>query len=137
MAITLAAGEVELPQGFWDALEMPKELDVRLQPVSRQQGEDDWPFVYDRGYLACVKSLGQPIGMYVPLTDDGDVPEGNISVMLSANPFDMLPFYFATRRFFRPVADPAELIRRIAPLAETAKRLCDLPKGARAPAGDL
>ena len=86
----------------------------------------------------CTRSQGRAIGVFVPVNAQGDLPEGVDScVLLSGNPFEMLPFYLAMPSVFRKMADMQVMIRLIAPFAETAKRLCTLPKGTVLQTGEL
>ena len=49
----------------------------------------------------------------------------------------MIPFHLTMRDEFVPIDNPAELVRRIAPLADAAECLCDQPRGTQLPRGDL
>lgn len=138
MAVLAAgAGPILLPVGERDWFAMPGAGDFRVQSIERQPGEADWPFVHDRGMLACAFVNGRRQGFFVPLDENGTVPDDGEGVPLTGSPVEMFSFYMAMRDEFVPMTEVAELVRRVAPLAETAKRLCDQPRGSSAPGGDL
>lgn len=138
LCAVLAGGAAEVPPQVWDWFKGPQAEDFRMQRIHRQTGEDAWPFAHDQGYLMCTWSQGRPMGLFVPVDADGELPEGVTSgVMLSGNPFEVLPFYLAMPSVFRKMTDIQAMIRLIAPFAETAKRLCDLPKGTVLEKGEL
>ena len=58
-------------------------------------------------------------------------------VMVTVNPVDLTIGNIANRALFAPVADVADLIRRVAPYAEVGQRLCDQPPGAVISHGEL
>lgn len=120
-----------------DLFATPSQGDFRLQRIDRQPGEIDWPFVSQRGYLACAFVGGQRQGYFVPLDGSGAVADNRLAVPLSGNPFEMIPFYLTTKDEFVPIDNPAELVRRVAPLADIAEHLCDQPRGTEVPRGDL
>ncbi|MCB1383519.1 MAG: hypothetical protein KDJ73_11440 [Notoacmeibacter sp.] len=138
LCAVLAGGTAEVPPQVWEWFKGPEAKDFRMQRIHRQPGEDAWPFAHDEGYLMCTRSQGRALGLFVPVNAQGDLPEGVTSgVLLSGNPFEMLPFYLAMPSVFRKMADLQVMIRLIAPFAETAKRLCTLPKGTVLEKGEL
>lgn len=138
MAVSAAAtAGVVLASDERDLFAMPSQDDFRLQEIERQPGETDWPFASERGMLACAFVAGRRQGYFVPLDDEGAVADETPGVPLSGNPVEMLTFYLMMRDAFVRIDNPAELVQRVAPLADTAKRLCDQPRGTDVPRGDL
>ncbi|MFP1632085.1 hypothetical protein ACLB6G_10130 [Zhengella sp. ZM62] len=138
MAFSIAASAAIVPASDErDLFAMPSQEDFRLQEIERQPGETDWPFVSARGMLACAFVTGRRQGYFVPRDDAGVIPDDAPGVPLSGDPVEMLTFYLMMRDAFVRIDNPAELVRRVAPLADTAKRLCDQPRGTDVPRGDL
>ncbi|MGV3552305.1 hypothetical protein [Rhizobium sp.] len=99
----------------------PDEKDVRLQDIQRQPGEKDWPFVADKGRLACVEVLGEKTIFFVPDGHDGTEKILNLDV----NVFNMAIQNIGVKDVLAPYATPEELIARIAPFVAQGQMLCE------------
>jgi hypothetical protein len=119
---------------------MPQEEEVRVQRIARTNNERDWPFSVDEGNLTCVWSTGQKLVFFFEKRlktldqDDDFEPRG---VIVSVNPVDLTIGNIANRALFAPVADVADLIRRVAPYVQLGQRLCDQPPGSVIGHGEL
>jgi len=126
------------PSKLPDWLDGPDVEDFRTQPIKRQSGETGWPFAHDQGMLFCAISYGRRVGGFQPTDPDGRTPDNvTTGIILSYDPLQMVAIYSALSDLFQPIRDPADLIRRTAPYTASALRLCDQPKGATVPAGEL
>jgi hypothetical protein len=139
-AIALAATlPVELA-GERSLLHLPDPSEVRLQTVTRNGGEKDWPFSVEAGQLACVWSIGQRQVFFLegrPASLDADTEFSPRMVILSIDPFQLTFGNMASRSLFAPMADVADLVRRVAPFIAIGERLCDQPPGANVRSGEL
>jgi hypothetical protein len=110
----------------------PDETDVRMQTISRQKGEDSWPFAADSGLLICVPSLGQRVVLFSP---DAEMPEVDIEtsedriVHVTADPLFLLTIGRTNEVHYAPGMSLEEKIRRLGPYVTLGKKLCDQPKG--------
>jgi hypothetical protein len=114
------------PAAMADSL-LPDESNVRQQKISRQAGEMDWPFADNEGTLACVRSFGMKVVIFMPeraLT--GDVEDYEY-VMVTTDPIQLLAG--STKPgVLLPGMTIEEKIRRLAPFVTMGKKLCDQPK---------
>ena len=111
-----------------------------MQRIARTDNERDWPFSVDEGNLTCVWSTGQKLVFFFeqrPETLDQDDDFEARGVIVSANPVDLTIGNIANRALFAPMADIADLVRRVAPYAEVGQRLCDQPPGSIIGHGEL
>ncbi len=80
LAPAILAGLLPVAGGMPVDAMMPGILDVRLQAISRQANEKGWPFAAEAGTLACVRSLGIKVVIFLPdpkLADDSVEPRLN------------------------------------------------------------
>ena len=49
---------------------------MRFQVIERQAGETEWPFLAEKGRLACVPSFGMRVVMFFPWVAEGNAIEG-------------------------------------------------------------
>ena len=114
------------PAAMADSL-FPDESDVRQQNISRQAGELDWPFADSDGTLACVRSFGMKVVIFMPdraLTDEAEDYE---YVMVTTDPIQLLAG--STKPgVLLPGMTIEDKIRRLAPFVTMGKKLCDQPK---------
>jgi hypothetical protein len=119
---------------------MPQAAEVRVQRIARTDNERDWPFAVDEGNLTCMWSTGQKLVFFFetePETVGGDDDVEPRHVIVSVNPVDLTIGNIGNHGLFAPVADIADLIRRVAPYAEVGERLCDQPPGSIISHGEL
>ena len=119
----------------------PEAEDVRMQVISKQPGEKDWPFAVTTGTLACVPSLGVRVVMFFPysvLKADGEALEElqtrGEPVIVTVDPLQLL---FSGSDNFLPDMSIEDKIRRMGPYFSFGKKLCDQPKGAVVRSGEL
>lgn len=113
---------------------VPQAKDVRLQTIRKAQGETNWPFVADEGFLSCVPSIGERLVYFVPFGEDD---ENEPPVNLNTNVMTMALVNIGRGGTFRPFANLEELIKRLSPYITMGKRLCDQPAGAVVPESSL
>lgn len=112
---------------------IPDESDVRQQKISRQAGERDWPFAASEGTLACVRSFGMKVVIFMPESDDiSELEEfqddmANNYVMVSTDPLQLW-LDAGKSHLFTPDLKIEDKIRRLAPFVTLGKKLCDQPK---------
>jgi hypothetical protein len=119
---------------------VPQAAEVRVQRIARTDNERDWPFSVDEGNLTCMWSTGQKLVFFFemrPETLDQDDHFEPRHVIVSANPVDLTIGNIGNHGLFAPMADIADLIRRVAPYADVGQRLCDQPPGAIIGHGEL
>ena len=117
-AVLAAAMLMQPVQAGWL---FPEAKDVRIQPIQRQAGEVNWPFVADKGRLACVESVGEKMVFFIP----GGIEEkvGKI-LYLDANLMVMAIQNIGVKDVLAPYETPEELITRIAPFVAQGHMLC-------------
>jgi hypothetical protein len=121
-------------------LHIPQKEEVRVQAIVRSDNERDWPFSVDSGSLTCVWSVGERLVFFFegrPASLDEDAEFEPRGVIVSVNPLDLTIGNIANRALFAPMADVAELIRRVAPYVDVGQRLCDQPPGSIIRSGEL
>ena len=119
---------------------VPQAAEVRVQRIGRTDNERDWPFSVDEGNLTCMWSTGQKLVFFFEMRpetlgqDDDFEPR---HVIVSSNPVDLTIGNIGNHGLFAPMADIADLVRRVAPYAEVGQRLCDQPPGSIISHGEL
>jgi hypothetical protein len=119
---------------------VPQAAEVRVQRIARTDNERDWPFAVDEGNLTCMWSTGQKLVFFFEMRpetvgqDDDFEPR---HVIVSSNPVDLTIGNIGNHGLFAPMADIADLVRRVAPYAEVGQRLCDQPPGSIISHGEL
>jgi hypothetical protein len=139
MVTALALAATLVLAGERSLLHVPGPDEVRVQPITRADNERDWPFSVDEGNLTCVWSIGERLVFFFegrPRDRSEDDFEAR-GVIVSVNPLELTVGNIANRALFAPVADVADLVRRVAPYAEVGRRLCDQPPGAVIGHGEL
>ncbi len=121
-----------LPAGF-----LPEADDVRFQIIERQASEKQWPFLANKGRLACVLSFGLRIVIFMPWVEDDeggidgfsiDV-DANKAAVVSADPLQLWGDIEGLA-LLQPDMTMEDKIRRMGPYVTLGKKLCDQPKGA-------
>jgi hypothetical protein len=126
-----------------DAGLFPQPEDFRLQVITRQAGEKEWPFAVDKGTLTCVFSLGFRIVIFIPnpVTEPDDEfltqAEANPNVLIVTTDPLQLMAQWEQERLYAPGMKIEEKIKRLGPYVTLGKRLCDQPKGAIVGPGEL
>ena len=119
---------------------IPSASEVRLQAVSREDHEMDWPFSVDDGMLTCVWSGGRKMVMFFE-NRPKDLPEGKPfhprGVIVTTDPVQLTIGNMANRALFKPSATVEERMRLVAPFAALGERLCDQPAGTHVGHGEL
>lgn len=119
---------------------LPTPGEVRLQAISREDNETDWPFSVDEGMLTCVWSAGQKVVMFFenrPKDLDEAEPFQPRGVIVTNDPMQLTLGNMANRALFKSSASVEERMRLVAPFAALGQRLCDQPAGARVGHGEL
>lgn len=119
------------PAALADSL-FPDESDVRQQKISRQAGEKDWPFAANDGTLACVRSFGMKVVIFMPETEEAieefsEDEAANNYVMVTTDPIQLWADA-GKSELFVPGLKIEDKIRRLAPFVTLGKKLCDQPK---------
>lgn len=115
---------------------LPGDGDFRWQAIERAENERDWPFTVDKGWLSCVYVLGERTAYFIEDfdADDGTDPR---AVVISTDAFDLSLGNLGRTEIFDRTVGLETLIRRIAPLVQAGKRLCDQPRGTQIGPGEL
>ncbi|KQR34011.1 hypothetical protein ASF91_08735 [Rhizobium sp. Leaf155] len=113
---------------------VPEAGDFRVQAIRKVQGEDNWPFLAEEGFLMCAPSLGQKLVYFVPKGADG---ENEYPVALDSNLMSMAVVNIGRGNAFRPYANFEDLTNRLSPYITMGKRLCDQPAGTVIPESSL
>ena len=119
----------------------PQAEDVRLQVISKQPGETQWPFAVDVGTLACVYALGMRVVVFLPYSvtkpdeDFFDEFENRDDALVVTT--DPLQLLVADAKYFVPDMSIEDKIRRMGPYVSLGKKLCDQPEGAIVGPGEL
>ncbi|MGV1917576.1 hypothetical protein [uncultured Agrobacterium sp.] len=113
---------------------LPEAGDFRVQTIRKVQGEENWPFLAQEGFLMCAPSLGQRLVYFVPKGPDG---ENEYPVALDSNLMSMAVVNMGRGNAFRPYANFEELTNRLSPYITMGKRLCDQPAGTVIPESSL
>ena len=129
IGVVLAASVMLQPVGTF----VPDASDVRMQKIARVEGESGWPFVADRGTLACVRAFPKSVVLFVP---DGS-QEDERGVLLDANPYAMMINNWGMKNVLLPYKTPEELIKRIAPFVAQGLMLCKQEDGPVVPGAEL
>ncbi|OHV83036.1 hypothetical protein [Mesorhizobium sp. ORS 3428] len=119
---------------------IPSPGEVRVQAISREDHETDWPFSVDDGMLTCVWSGGRKVAMFFegrPKGLDEGKPFEPRGVIVTTDPMQLTLGNMANRELFKPAASVEERMRLVAPFAALGQRLCDQPAGARVGHGEL
>jgi hypothetical protein len=95
--------------------------DFRFQPIERQKGERDWPFVAEKGQLGCFLTLGEKTVVFIPEGRD----DLNRAFLLDVNLLSMAIQNIGMQDVLAPYKTPEELIARIAPFVAQGRMLCD------------
>lgn len=133
MAVSGILGASIVPAGL-----LPDEDDVRVQKIERVEAPEDWPFTVDGGYLACVEGLGQRVVIFMADDTAENFRNGDVRhVIVSVDPFDLAFGNVMDRELIDPAIPIEDLIRRMAPLVETGKRLCEQEPGVLIGPGEL
>jgi len=135
----LAATLPAIPVGERSLFHVPREGEVRLQSVARNGNEKDWPFSVGAGKLACVWSVGTRQVFFIEGLQDNVVDTGiePRMLVLSVDPLYLTLGNIPNRTLFAPMADVADLVRRVGPFIAMGERLCDQPPGTQVRAGEL
>lgn len=115
---------------------LPGEGDFRWQAVERADNERDWPFTVHKGWLSCVYALGQRTAYSIERRDEDDEAEPR-AVVISSDAFDLALGNLGETEIFDRTIGLEELIRRVSPLVQTARKLCDQPCGSTIGPGEL
>jgi hypothetical protein len=128
-AALLAATPAALADGLF-----PDESDIRQQKISRQAGEQDWPFAAGEGSLLCMPTFGMKVVIFVPEpaieldeTAAREVYARNNYVMVSTDPLQLW-LDAGKSHLFTADLKIEDKIRRLAPFVTLGKKLCDQPK---------
>lgn len=115
---------------------LPGDGDFRWQAVERAGNERDWPFTVNKGWLACVYVVGERTAYFVEDLgeDDESYPR---AVVISTDAFDLSLGNLGKAEIFDRSVGLEELIRRVAPLVQAGRRLCDQPRGTTIGPGEL
>jgi hypothetical protein len=132
----IASFDTATPMGL-PASFLPGAEDVRFQVIERQASEKDWPFLADKGRLACVPSFGLRVVIFMPWVEENDggiegfaVEENaNRVAIVSADPLQLWGD-IEGKPLLQPNMSMEEKIRRMGPYVTLGKKLCDQPKGA-------
>jgi hypothetical protein len=113
---------------------LPEEKDVRFQVIERQPGEGDWPFLADKGRLACVPSFGMRIVLFYPWAEGEDAVDGfaidepqRQGVVVSTDPLQLWSDA-AGKLLLQQNMTIEDKIRRMGPYVTLGKKLCDQPE---------
>jgi hypothetical protein len=135
LAPAILAGLLPVSGGVPVDAMMPGILDVRLQAISQQANEKGWPFAAEAGTLACVRSLGIKVVIFLPdpkLAEDEDAAMDEFVddkyVHVTANPLELFAQY-GKAHLFAPGLTIEDKIRQLGPFVTLGKKLCDQPKG--------
>jgi hypothetical protein len=120
-----------LPAGL-----IPEAEDVRFQVIERQANENDWPFLAEKGRLACVPAMGMRIVLFMPWVeaDEGGVngfavdESASKAAIVSADPLQLWTD-IEGKPLLKPDMKIEDKIRRLGPYVTIGKKLCDQPKG--------
>jgi hypothetical protein len=113
---------------------VPEAGDFRVQEIRRSKGEDNWPFIAEKGLLMCAPSLNQRLVYFVPVNADG---EDEYPINIDANLMSMAIVNIGRGDAFRPYDDFEQLAKRLSPYVTMGKRLCDQPAGTVLPESSL
>lgn len=113
---------------------VPEAGDFRVQTIRKAQGEADWPFTADEGYLMCAPSMGQKLVYFVPKNAEG---ENEYPINIDTNFMAMAIINVGRSDAFRAYANYEDLIKRLSPYVTMGKRLCDQPAGTVIPESSL
>ncbi|MGL4489561.1 MAG: hypothetical protein ACRCU5_08965 [Rhizobiaceae bacterium] len=116
---------------------LPGPEDVRFQVIERQASEKDWPFLAEKGRLACVPSFGLRVVLFMPWVEEEDGGLGGFAVeenanrtaVVSADPLQLWSD-IEGKSLLQPDMTMEDKIRRMGPYVTLGKQLCDQPKGA-------
>jgi hypothetical protein len=132
---------------LWGALVyvglFPQPEDFRVQVITRQAGEKEWPFAVDMGTLTCVFSFGFKVVIFIPyaVTEPDDEllasAETNPDVLIVTTDPLQLMTQWEQEKLYAPGMRIEEKIQRLGPYVTLGKRLCDQPKGAIVGPGEL
>ncbi|MCJ8150491.1 hypothetical protein [Shinella sedimenti] len=123
MNVALAAGLLMTAGVMPVGSIIPEPDDLRLQSIRKAAGEQNWPFVAERGMLGCVEMLGERVVYFIP----GDEMERayNIDINLLA----MSVANLGITNVLAPYEDSAQLLYRLVPFVSMGQRLCDQEPG--------
>jgi len=120
--------------GFKPASDLwPESKDLRMQTITRQAGEKDWPFVANSGRLICTKVWGKE---NVYFAAEGR-KEFKYFILLDTNMFQMTVVNFGKNDVLVPMAKASEIVARIRPYVEQGKMLCKHNNGPVVPGAEL
>ena len=121
----------------------PGAEDVRMQVISKQPGEMEWPFAAREGTLACVQTFGMKVVVFLPYMvtkpEDEDFEAAEIrgeALLVTTDPIYLLT-QWEQEKLYAPGMKIEENITRLGPYVTLGKRLCDQPKGAIVGSGEL
>ena len=119
----------------------PQAEDARLQVISKQPGEKQWPFAVDVGTLACVYVLGMKVVVFLPysvtMPDEDffdEFEKRDDALVVTTDPLQLL---VANAKYFVRDMSIEDKIRRMGPYVSLGKKLCDQPEGAIVGPGEL
>lgn len=113
---------------------VPEAQDFRVQAIAKAQGEENWPFVADKGMLLCAPVIGDKAVYFVAEKEDGGQ---EAPVVLNINPMTMAVVNLGKTKVFRAFSTVDELMNRLYPYITMGKRLCDQPAGTVVPESSL
>ncbi|KIQ03070.1 hypothetical protein RU07_10965 [Agrobacterium tumefaciens] len=113
---------------------VPEVQDFRGQAIAKAQGEENWPFVADKGMLLCAPVIGDKAVYFVAEKEDGGQ---EAPVVLDINPMTMAVVNLGKTKVFRAFSSVDELMSRLYPYITMGKRLCDQPAGTIVPESSL
>lgn len=115
---------------------IPGAEDFRVQAIGRSGSEREWPFTVDRGYLFCAYVMGERTVYFAerPTDERQGLPR---TIVVSADPFDLMLSALLARDLIAPFADIEELIVRMGPFQRAGRQLCDQPRGITIGPGEL
>ena len=113
---------------------VPEVQDFRVQAIAKAQGEENWPFVADKGMLLCAPVIGDKAVYFVAEKEDGGQ---EAPVVLNINPMTMAVVNLGKTKVFRAFSTVDELMNRLYPYITMGKRLCDQPAGTVVPESSL
>ena len=112
---------------------VPEAKDIRMQLIHKVQDGADWPFLAERGVLACVKLLGRPTVYFL----SGQRPPLGKAFVVDTDVLRMSLGNLGTTNVLKPYESFEVLIKRMAPFVTMGQRLCALPPGTIVPDSEL
>ncbi len=104
--------------------------DFRIQRIQRAKGEDDWPFVAEKGRLLCAPSWQKRFVYFIPDKEGGGI---GYPLALDENMMMVALVNMGRGSALRPFDNLEQLVKRLSPYLAMGKRLCDQPAGSDLP----